>query len=151
MEYCGRAGLGEIVWQVDYTCYSESGLSGGSQGSMALGQGSLEGIVYVSMSRYPNSGGGTLLALDADSGEEIWTKSTQVYSWSTPTLVYDQDGNGYVVYCTLGEYMYLLDGKDGTEYDALNCGGKFEASPAIFNNWIVVGHRNGAIWGVQMT
>ena len=27
--------------------------------------------------------------------------NTQVYSWSTPTLVYDQDGNGYVIYCTL--------------------------------------------------
>lgn len=144
------AETGEIVWQVDYTCYSESGLSGGSQGSIALGQGSLDGILYVSMSRYPSSGGGTLLALDTETGEEIWTKNTQVYSWSTPTLVYDQNGDGYVVYCTLGEYMYLLDGKDGTEYDALNCGGKFEASPAVFDNWIVVGHRNGAIWGVQL-
>ena len=33
----------------------------------------------------------------------------------------------------------------------MNCSGKFEASPAVYNNWIVVGHRNGAIWGVQLT
>ena len=47
--------------------------------------------------------------------------------------------------------MYLLDGLTGEQYDAINCGGKFEASPAVYNNWIVVGHRNGAIWGVQLT
>ena len=145
------AETGEIVWQVNYTCYSADGLSGGAQSSIALGQGSLDGLIYLSMARYPSSEGGTLLALDKETGEEVWTMNTQVYSWSTPTLVYDQDGNGYVIYCTLGQYMYLLDGLTGEQYDAINCGGKFEASPAVYNNWIVVGHRNGAIWGVQLT
>lgn len=145
------AETGEVVWSQSFTCYSESGLSGGSQGSIALGQGSLDGLIYVSMSRYPNSGGGMLMAMDKATGEVVWEKNTQVFSWSTPTIVYDQNGNGYVIYCTLGQYMYLLDGLTGETYDSLNCGGKFEASPAVFNNWIVVGHRNGAIWGVQLT
>ena len=145
------AETGEIVWQHDYTCYSADGLSGGAQSSMALGTGSLDNLVYLSMARYPTGEGGTLLALDKETGEEVWTKNTQVYSWSTPTCVYDQDGNGYVIYCTLGQYMYLFDGQTGEQYAAMNCGGKFEASPAVFNNWIVVGHRNGAIWGVELT
>ena len=145
------AETGEVVWQVDYTCYTADGLSGGAQSSMALGTGELDGLVYLSMARYPTGEGGTLLALDKETGEEVWTMNTQVYSWSTPTLVYDQSGKGYVVYCTLGQYMYLLDGLTGEQYDALNCSGKFEATPAVYNNWIVVGHRNGAIWGVELT
>lgn len=146
------AETGEIVWENDeFVCYSESGLSGGSQGSIAIGEGELDGLIYVSMSRYPNSGGGTLLALDKSDGHVVWKMPTQVYSWATPTVVYDQDGHGYIIYCTLGQYMYLIDALTGEQLDAINCGGKFEASPAVFNNWVVVGHRNGAIWGVQLT
>lgn len=146
------AETGEIVWENDeFVCYSESGLSGGSQGSIAIGEGELDGLIYVSMSRYPNSGGGTLLALDKSDGHVVWEMPTQVYSWATPTVVYDQDGHGYIIYCTLGQYMYLIDALTGDQLDAINCGGKFEASPAVFNNWVVVGHRNGAIWGVQLT
>ena len=145
------AETGEIVWQVNYTCYSADGLSGGAQSSIALGQGSLGDYIYLSMSRYPTSEGGTLLALKKSDGSEAWTMNTQVYSWSTPTCVYDQDGNGYVIYCTLGQYMYLIDGVTGDQLDAMNCSGKFEASPVVYNNWIVVGHRNGSIYGVQLT
>ena len=139
------------MWQVNSTCYSADGLSGGAQSSIALGQGSLGDYIYLSMSRYPTSEGGTLLALKKSDGSEAWTMNTQVYSWSTPTCVYDQDGNGYVIYCTLGQYMYLIDGVTGDQLDAMNCSGKFEASPAVYNNWIVVGHRNGSIYGVQLT
>ena len=142
---------GEIVWQTDFSCYSVSGLSGGSQGSIASGKGELGGLIFVSMARYPTSEGGTLMALSKSDGSVVWELPTQVYSWSTPTLVYDQDGHGYVIYCTLGQYMYLLDGLTGEQLDAMNCGGKFEASPAVYGNRIVVGHRNGAIYGVELT
>ena len=142
---------GEVVWRQDFTCYSESGLSGGSQGSIASGKGELSDLIFVSMSRYPNAGGGTLMAMDKSDGHVVWEQPTQVFSWSTPTVVYDQDGRGYVIYCTLGMYMYLFDGLTGEMLDAINCSGKFEASPAVFGNWIVVGHRNGAIWGVELT
>ena len=142
---------GEIVWQTDFSCYSVSGLSGGSQGSIASGKGELGDLIFVSMARYPTSEGGTLMALSKSDGSVVWELPTQVYSWSTPTLVYDQDGHGYVIYCTLGQYMYLLDGLTGEQLDAMNCGGKFEASPAVYGNRIVVGHRNGAIYGVELT
>ena len=146
------AETGEIVWQSEgFTCYSEASLSGGSQGSIASGEGELEGLIFLSMSRYPSAGGGTLMAMDKETGEVVWEKSTQVFSWSTPTIVYDQDGHGYVIYCTLGQYIYLFDGLTGEVVDSMYCSGKFEASPAVYGNWIVVGHRNGAIYGVELT
>ena len=146
------AETGEIVWQSEgFTCYSEASLSGGSQGSIASGEGELEGLIFLSMSRYPSAGGGTLMAMDKETGEVVWEQSTQVFSWSTPTIVYDQDGHGYVIYCTLGQYIYLFDGLTGEVIDSMYCSGKFEASPAVYGNWIVVGHRNGAIYGVELT
>ena len=146
------AETGEIVWQNDsYTCYSVDSLSGGAQSSMALGKGSLDGLVFLSMARYPTGEGGRLLAIDKATGEEVWSLDTQLYSWSTPTVFYDQDGTGYVVYVTLGGYIYLIDGLTGERLDTMNGGGHFEATPAVYDNWMVVGHRNGTIWGIELT
>ena len=96
-------------------------------------------------------GGGKLVALDKETGEEVWVMETQVYSWSTPTLVYDQNGDAYVLYCTTGHYIYLLDARTGEMLDSENLGGLIEASPAVYGNWLVVGHRNGSIYGIELT
>ena len=145
------AETGEIIWQTNFECSSVSSLSGGSQASIALGKGELSDLIYVTIARHPTGEGGTLMALSKEDGSIVWDMQTMIYSWSTPTIVYDQDGRGYIVYCTLGQYLYLLDGLTGEQYDSMNCGGKFEASPAVYGNWIVVGHRNGAIYGVELT
>ena len=145
------AETGEIVWQVSYTCYSVEELSGGTQGSIAVGKHNVSDLVYVPIARTPSAGGGKLVALDKETGEEVWVMETQVYSWSTPTLVYDQNGDGYILYCTTGHYLYLLDARTGEILDSRNLGGLFEASPAVYGNWLVVGHRNGSIYGIELT
>ena len=145
------AETGEIVWQVSYTCYSVEELSGGTQGSIAVGKHNVSDLVYVPIARTPSASGGKLVALDKETGEEVWVMETQVYSWSTPTLVYDQNGDGYILYCTTGYYLYLLDARTGEILDSRNLGGLFEASPAVYGNWLVVGHRNGSIYGIELT
>lgn len=145
------AETGEIVWQVSYTCYSVEELSGGMQGSIAVGKHNVSDLVYVPIARTPSASGGKLVALDKETGEEVWVMETQVYSWSTPTLVYDQNGDGYILYCTTGHYLYLLDARTGEILDSRNLGGLFEASPAVYGNWLVVGHRNGSIYGIELT
>lgn len=145
------AETGEIVWQVSYSCYSVEELSGGTQGSIAVGKHNVSDLVYVPIARTPSASGGKLVALDKETGEEVWVMETQVYSWSTPTLVYDQNGDGYILYCTMGYYLYLLDARTGEILDSRNLGGLFEASPAVYGNWLVVGHRNGSIYGIELT
>lgn len=145
------AETGEIVWQVSYSCYSVEELSGGTQGSIAVGKHNVSDLVYVPIARTPSASGGKLVALDKETGEEVWVMETQVYSWSTPTLMYDQNGDGYNLYCTTGYYLYLLDARTGEILDSRNLGGLFEASPAVYGNWLVVGHRNGSIYGIELT
>lgn len=142
---------GEEVWSHDYECYSESGLSGGVQGSLSLGKGSLDGILYVAMAREPNGYNGQLLALDTATGEEIWTYTSDSYSWSTPTCFYDTNGNGYVLYtsCINGR-MYLLDGLTGEVYDTFSFGVTTEASPVVYGNTVVIGTRNQEIYGISL-
>lgn len=142
---------GEEVWHHDYECYSESGLSGGVQGSLTLGKGELDGILYVAMARYPNSYDGELLALDTETGEELWTYRSDSYSWSTPTCFYDTDGHGYVLYTScIGGRMYWLDGLTGELLDSFPFNCTTEASPVVYNNTVVIGTRNNEIYGITL-
>ena len=142
---------GEEVWHHDYTCYSESGLSGGVQGSFALGKGELDGILYVSMAREPSGSNGQILALDTDTGEEIWTYTSDSYSWSTPTCIYDQNGKGYVLYSSsINGSTYLMDGLTGEIYDSFYFGSTVEASPVVYNNTMVIGIRGNLIYGITL-
>jgi len=145
------AETGEIVWQKDYTCYTEDGVSGGTQGTLAIGKNKLSDLIFVPVARTPEAGTGILVALNKKTGEVVWEIQTQVYSWSSPVAVYDKDGNGYLVYCTAGGYMYLIDGLSGKVLDSLNVGSNVEASPAVYNSTVVVGTRGQLIWGVTLT
>ena len=144
------AETGEIVWQRDYSCYTVKDVSGGVQGSPALGQHELKDLVFFPVSRYPTGGAGWLVALDKATGEQVWNVETQVYSWSSPTAFYTPDGKGYLIYCTSGGYMYMLDGLTGEMLDFVDLGSNIEASPAVFENTVVVGTRTNGIWGINM-
>ena len=98
-----------------------------------------------------NASAGKLVALDKQTGEMVWEFPTAVYSWSSPVDFYDAEGNGYLIYCTSGGYMYLLDGATGEKLDAIDLNGNIEASAAVFNNTVVVGHRSQKIFGIALT
>lgn len=121
------------------------------QGTLAMGKNKLSDLIFVPVARTPNAGTGILAAINKHSGEVVWEKQTQVYSWSSPVAVYDTEGNGYIVFCTAGGYMYLFDGLTGRVMDSLDIGGNVEASPAVYNNTIVVGTRAQMIWGVNIS
>ncbi len=141
---------GETVWQIEYNCYTESGVSGGVQSTMALGKNDLEGRIYVTVAKTDMYNNGVLACIDTATGEVIWEHDAY-YTWSSPVLVYNEDGSGYVVYCTYGNNMYLLDGTTGEVLDNFNLLGGVEASPAVYEDMIVVGTRKCLIWGVKLS
>ena len=141
---------GEEVWRREYTCYSADGSSGGSQASLALGKGPLEGIVYAALSRTPGGRSGTLLALDTETGEELWTYTSDRSAWSSPVCVYDTEGRGYVLYTAINGIMDLFDGLTGEVYDTFSFGAMVEASPVVYNNTIVVGTKSEQIYGIAL-
>ena len=142
---------GEIVWEHDYECYTADGVSGGVQGTLALGKNKLSNLIFVPVAKTPGVATGILAALDKKTGKAVWEVQTQVYSWSSPVAVYDKDGNGYLVFCNSAGYMYLMNGLTGKVLDSLDVKGHVEASPAVYNNTVVVGTRAQLIWGVKLT
>jgi outer membrane protein assembly factor BamB len=143
---------GSIVWSHSYDCYTVSGVSGGVQGTLACGKNKLSDMIFVPVARTgEGANSGVLAALDKKTGETVWEFPTKVYSWTSPVAVYDSKGNGYILYPTAGGYFYLLDGKTGEKLDGLDVGGNVEASCAVFNDMIVVGHRLQKIFGIKLS
>ena len=142
---------GEIVWETPFEVYTQDGVSGGMQSTALLGKPgtSLEGMLFCSISRTPNEGTGILVALDTETGAELWRVTTDYFAWSSPVPVYDEDGNGYVVLGDSSGKMHFVDGKTGTVEDVLTLNSNIEASPAVFNGMLVVGTRGEKIYGIQ--
>lgn len=144
------AETGEIVWRTDYTCYTVQDLSGGVQGTIAVGKNKLSDMIFVPVARTPGASSGTLAALKKDTGEVVWEKETSMYSWSSPVDFYDADGNGYLLYCNSGFNIFLIDGKTGEQLDYMNLGGNIKASPAMYGNYAVVGTRAMRTYCIQV-
>lgn len=142
---------GDIVWEKEYKCNTESGVSGGVQATPILGRPGtqLEGLIVYPIARTPGYWDGILVALDTATGEVVWEKSMNYYAWSSPVAVYDESGNAYILIGDSEGTMFLLD-HTGKTLSYLELGSTIEASPAIFNNTLVVGTRGGTVYGIKI-
>ena len=144
------AETGEVVWKTDYTCYSESGVSGGVQSTPAIGRNSLDDYVYVTVAKTGDEYGGVLTCLNKETGDIVWEHSA-VYTWSSPVCVYDSQGTGTVIYFTFDGKGYMLDGVTGEVKTELQLTTEcVEASPAVYNSRLVVGTRDCEFYGIDL-
>ncbi len=144
------AETGAVVWRTEYACFTQDGADGGVIGGLAVGSGSLYGIVYAAVARYPDEDTGWLVALDANSGEELWHFEAG-YSYATPTCFYDTSGKGYVLYVSRENgALYLLDGLTGQLYDEYDFGVLMESSPIVYNDRVVIGTSSYDIFAIEL-
>ncbi len=145
-----NAATGEVVWKRTYECKTVDGVSGGVQATAALGQNNLSDLVYFNVARTGGKKHGKLVAIYKETGGEAWSVDLKHYSWSSPVAVYDAEGNGYIILCESDGNMHLLDGRTGELKDTISLGKNVEASPAVFENTIVVGTRGKKIFGITL-
>lgn len=98
----------------------------------------VDGVVYTGASGDP----GGLFAVDADTGEEIWSFETAGYVTSAPVV---SDGVLYVG--TWGRRFYAVDVADGSEIWSADVGHRMgSSSPVLAGDAVVVGtHGDGPL------
>lgn len=143
---------GEIVWQKEYECGTEDGVSGGVQATPVIGKKgtNLENLIIYPIARIPDMWGGAMIAFDKETGNEVWRWDMDYYTWSSPVAVYNENGEGYLVSFDSQGGGFLLDGATGTVLDTTDVGSLVEASPIVYNNRIVVGTRGELIIGMDL-
>jgi len=147
------AKTGEIIWEKPFDCLTVTDVSGGVQSSPLLGKEGteLEGLIIYTIARTPNSWNGLIVAFDTETGDIVWEKSMEKYTWSSPAAVYTDEGEAYIVLCDSVGNLSLLEGSTGDTLSAMSMGSNIEASPAVFEDTIVIGSRGGRICGIQVS
>lgn len=144
----------------------------GAKASPVIGQKRLSGLVYFTVTGLSEEGrvslglGGeeaaALIALDKETGKLVWTAGLDSRSESSPTAVYDVDGNGWILQCEQNGIVHLLEGLTGREVASLQLKTneqdgqdvQIEASPAVYNNMMVIGSTGKGtsfIYGIEIS
>ncbi len=119
------------VWGVDLTAGSQQA---GSWSTPAV----YAGIVYV------NTHQGELLAVDAETGERVWSDEVGWHSWSSPVVT---DDTLVTVTCLGDVRAYdLADPRSPEPLWSVSLGEAcLEATPAVWDGAIYIGSRDGYI------
>lgn len=144
---------GEILWEKSYKAFNKDGPSpsnGGLLGTNIVGKHDLKDLVIFTLCRTPNKNDGMMVALDKTTGDEVWKWVMPTYAWPSPVDVYDKNGKGYIIQTLRNGTMCILEGITGKILGETSIDTYIEASPAVFNNYIVIASRNGYIYGLEL-
>lgn len=141
---------GEQLWSRSYECFNNIGLNGGVLSTPTVGTGDIGGLVIFNITRTGTEWGGRLVALDKETGQEIWSKTLRYYGWSSPTVFQSDEGKSYMIFCDSQGNMNLMDPKTGDTLDTISVEKNVEASPAIYNDMVVIGSYARKIFGVRI-
>lgn len=147
---CLNALTGKEVWSREVKISDTYGM-GGMYATPALGQNSVDNLVFFAVARTQTEEGerlNMLCALDKLSGEVVWKISTGGYCWSSPTLAYDANGRAYLFQNNSNGDLKMIDAETGTILTNIDLGSNVEGSPAIFGDMLVIGTRGQKIHGV---
>jgi len=170
-EYSGAAytykfnGLtGEVIWQTSQPCYTYNGetgdtdQSGGCFGNPILGKKGISNLVIFSYSRtHSLEAGNLLVAYDKMTGNTVWTYDMNIHTYSSPVDVYDKDGNCYILIADTFGQIHFVDAQTGERITHIRVSSdvtgyaNFEASPAVYENTLVIGSKTGSVFAVKIT
>lgn len=143
---------GKLVWEKPVKCTYNNNNNGGALASPVMGKHDIKDLVIYNIAKTgKTSTSGRMYALDKKTGNEIWTVDFDNYCWSSPVDVYTREGKSYIVVCDSVGNMFLIEGINGKILDTISLGSNIEASPAIYDNTIVIGTRGQQIFGIRIT
>ncbi|MEW6432970.1 MAG: PQQ-binding-like beta-propeller repeat protein [Myxococcota bacterium] len=140
-------------WEVTLPCQgarTPKKIDAGVFATPAVGTGDVADLVYFTLARCPDLESGKLVALDKATGREVWSLDLPHYAWSSPTLVKALDGHSYLLQGDIRGLVRLFDARDGREVARIDLPGEVEASPAVFEDRVVLGARNDTIYGLRI-
>ncbi len=141
---------GDLIWKKEYSCIYQTGVNGGLLSTPVLGKDDISDLIIFNISKTEDKQKGKMVALNKKTGDEVWVKDLDYYSWSSPVDFMSNDGKTYMIFCDFLGKMHLMDPKNGAVLDTISVGLNVEGSPAIYDDMVVVGTYAKKIYGVRI-
>ena len=161
--YDALSGLEAWTTEIGTAKEKNSSAEVGAKASPVIGQNSLRDLVYFTVTGLSDEGakelglsGGpkaALIALRKEDGSVAWAYGLGDRSESSPVAVYSSEGEGWLIQCDQGGTITLLEGLTGKVIDTLKLEGQIEASPAVYNDMMVIsttGKGDTYIYGIKI-
>lgn len=162
---------GAIVWQKEWIASTgDENSNGGTLATPHVGRGNISNLVIYSMNltamvgdssgddaadddadaSQPAGGGtdsytlgGRIVAYNKTTGEVAWSieQAGEGDYWSSPVVVYDENDKAYLIQCDRAGMVKLYDASTAALLYSLDLGSRIDSTPAVFNNYLVVGTR----------
>lgn len=139
---------GETVWKKSWDASNGSRTTnGGTLSTPHVGRGSISDLVIYNSASVPVMvngeavNGGRIVAYYKSSGEVAWTYEQAADYWSSPVVIYDVAETAYLLQCDRGGMLRMHDPRTGEVLSEVDLGSRIDATPAVFNNMLVVGTR----------
>lgn len=123
----------------------------GVKTSPVVGEKSIAHLVIFTVSNVQD-GGSLVVALDKQSGKEVWKTALSANTVSSPVAVYDKSGNAYIIQGDESGLLTMMDAQSGEVVNTLELGGRIDGSPAVYNDMLVVGTCNNKpkMYGIRI-
>lgn len=144
------AASGKLLWENKYMCAYNEETNGGALATPVLGKGDIKNLVIFNIARNPSTNGGVLVAIDKNTGKEVWNLKLNNYCWGSPVALYSKEDKSYIVQCDSTGKAMLIEGISGKVLDAIELGANVEGTPAAFEDTLVVGTRGCKIVGFKV-
>lgn len=128
----------------------EKHFDGGYYSSTLMGRGNCSHLLFTNRVLNTNGQNGEFVAIDKQTGQELYTTHLKTYAWSSPVaLLNEKDEMFILTFDTIGN-CYLIEGKTGRITYTARIGGNFESSPVVIDNCVVIGSRDGKIYKLRI-
>lgn len=143
-----NAVTGETVWEKSWDASTGSSTTnGGTLSTPHVGHGSISDLVIYNAASVPVMvngeavNGGRIVAYDKATGEVVWTHEQAADYWSAPVVIYDAAETAYLIQCDRNGIIRMHNPRTGEVLTEVDLGSRVDATPAVFNNMLVVGTR----------
>lgn len=144
---------GEEVWKYEIKCTYNKDQNSGLKASPLIGQNDISDRVIFTLNMAGGSGKSMMLALSKATGQVLWQRELDANAVSSPVAVYNKAGKSWIIQADQTGRLYLLDGLTGQIRSTLALGGEIQASPAVYNDMLVIGtcsKENANMYGIRI-
>ncbi len=133
-----NAMTGEENWQYTLGVAFDQSERSGVKASPVVGDKSISSLVIFTVNKV-EEGGGVIVALDKQTGNEVWKTPLTAGAISSPVAVYNAQGDAWIIQGDEKGRLTMMKGLTGEVVNTLQLEGDIEGSPAVYNDMLVIG------------